>query len=357
MTMSLWRKGAFLAAIGALGAVLSAPPAAVAEERFDGVTIRVATWGGSWRDRIQELIGSELEKRGAKVEYVIGNALENFNKLLAARGQKPPFDVMEFQSDLWKPLKDSGLLMAMPYGDIPNSAALTAAQKDGETANTWTLEEGIVYNTEKFAAANIAKPARYSDLLDAKLAGHVAWPDISYGPYALIGLSTEYGGDELNVDPGLKRLKEANLPYFYRSSVELSTKFASGDVWAAPWHAGWALRVKRTGIPVAISFPQVKDRNGVIASGMVGIVKGTEVAPAAEFFVNRYLSPAVQEALGRANGVAPVNTQALADMRSDPVLAQLMLLTPEAVAHAYAIDWGHIDLAAIVDKWNRVTAR
>src|SRR5579871_6249658 len=75
--------------------------ASAQDDRFDGVTIRVATWGGSWRDRVQELIGAEFEKRGGKVEYVIGNALENFNKLIAARGQKPPFDVMEFQSDLW----------------------------------------------------------------------------------------------------------------------------------------------------------------------------------------------------------------------------------------------------------------
>ena len=328
-----------------------------AEERFDGMTLRVATWGGSWRDRIQELIGSELEKRGAKVEYVIGNALENFNKLVAARGQKPPFDVMEFQSDLWKPLLDSGFLMPLPYASIPNAAGLGGTQKGKETVSTWTLEEGVVYNAAKFKELGLAKPTRYSDLFNSKLAGRIAWPDISYGPYALIGLSTESGGDELNVDPGLKRLKEANVGYFYRSSVELSTKFASGDVWAAPWHAGWALRVSRTGVPLAMAFPQVKDRKGVIASGMVGIVKGTEVPAAAEFFVNRYLSPEVQEALGRANGVAPVNPAALAAMQKDPKLAELMLLTPQSIGEAYAINWSKIDLASIIDKWNHEMLR
>jgi hypothetical protein len=85
-----------LAATPLAAVVTSISPAEAQDARFDGVTIRAATWGGSWRDRIHELIGSDLEKRGAKVEYVIGNALENFNKLIAARGQKPPFDVMEF---------------------------------------------------------------------------------------------------------------------------------------------------------------------------------------------------------------------------------------------------------------------
>lgn len=324
---------------------------------MDGVTLRVATWGGSWRDRIEELIGSQLERRGIKVQYVVGNPLENFNKLIAARGQKPPFDVMEFQSDLRKPLIDSGLLMPLPVSEIPNASAYLASQHDKYTIDTWTLEEGIVYNEEKLKQNGIPVPKKYSDLFDPKLKGRIAWPDISYGPYAIIGLSTEFGGDELNIDPGLKRLQEANVGYFYKSSVELSTKFASGDVWAAPWHAGWALRVKRTNIPVAMAFPAVKARHGVLANGMVGIVKGTDAKKAAELFVDLYLSPEVQEKLGRANGVAPVNVAALNSMKADPLLDRLMLLTPSAIAGAYAIDWDRIDLSSIVEKWNRMSVR
>jgi putative spermidine/putrescine transport system substrate-binding protein len=327
------------------------------EERFDGVTIRVATWGGSWRDRMQELIGVEFEKRGGKVEYVIGNALENFNKLIAARGQKPPFDVMEFQSDLWKPLLDAGFLAPLPFARLTNVAGHSPQQRDDVTVSTWTLEEGIVYNADKFKALGLPKPQKYSDLFNDKLKGRVAWPDISYGPYAIIGLATENGGDELNIDPGLKRLQEADIGYYYKSSVELSTKFASGDVWAAPWHAGWAVRVKRTNVPLAMSFPAVKDRHGIIASGMVGIVKGNEVEKAAEFWVNRYLSPEVQEKLGRANGIAPINAAALSAMRGDPFLAELMLLTPEDIGKAYTINWAKIDLSLIIDKWNRTIAR
>jgi putative spermidine/putrescine transport system substrate-binding protein len=352
-------KRRWLAAAGVTALALLAPNIGVQaqEERFDGVTIRVGTWGGSWRDRMQELIGVEFEKRGGKVEYVIGNALENFNKLIAARGQKPPFDVMEFQSDLWKPLLDAGFLAPLPFPSLPNAAGHTPQQRDEVTVNTWTLEEGIVYNTDKFKELGLPKPEKYSDLFNEKLKGRVAWPDISYGPYAIIGLATENGGDELNIDPGLKRLQEAGIGYYYKSSVELSTKFASGDVWAAPWHAGWAVRVKRTNVPLAMSFPKVKDRQGIIASGMVGIVKGNEVQKAAEFWVNRYLSPEVQEKLGRANGIAPINTAALSAMRSDPFLAELMLLTPEDIGKAYAINWSKIDLSQVIDKWNRAMAR
>jgi putative spermidine/putrescine transport system substrate-binding protein len=199
------RRGLAVVVMAALAIVAATAGSQAQDERFDGVTIRVATWGGSWRDRMQELIGSEFEQRGGKVEYVIGNALENFNKLIAARGQKPPFDVMEFQSDLWKPLLDAGFLAPLPFTRLSNAAGHTPQQRDEVTVNTWTLEEGIVYNADKFQEIGLPKPEKYSDLFNAKLKGRVAWPDISYGPYAIIGLATEGGGDELNIEPGLQR--------------------------------------------------------------------------------------------------------------------------------------------------------
>ena len=350
-------KGAWVAlAVAVLGLTMAAPDS-TAQQRFDGITLRIGTWGGSWRDRIHELIGSELEKRGAKVEYVIGNPLENFNKLVAARGQKPPFDVMEFQSDMWRGLIENGFLVSLKDAKLSNAAGQGQPQRDEFTLSTWTLEEGIVYNEEKFKELGLPKPEKYSDLANPKLAGRVAWPDISYGPYAVIGLATEYGGDELNIDPGLAGIKRLNVSSFYRSSVELSTRFKSGDVWAAPWHAGWAVRVKRTGVPLGMAFPRVKNNRGVVASGMVGIVKGTEARAAAEFFVNHYLSHEVQEALGKANGIAPVHKIALENMRKDPFLRELMLLTPEEIGNAYHVNWAKIDMAGIVDKWNRTMAR
>lgn len=330
---------------------LAVQPGFAAEEKFDGVTIRVATWGGSWRDRIHELIGTAFEKKGGKVEYVIGNALQNFNKLLAAKGQTPPFDIMEFQSDLWRPLMESKSLLPL------KGTSLEKASADGFTVPTWTLEEGIVYNEDKFKEMGIPKPKKYSDLFNPKLAGKISWPDIGYGPYALIGLSTEYGGDELNVKPGLDKIKAMNIPAFYKSSVELSTQFKSGDVWAAPWHAGWAVRVKRTNVPLAMAFPEVKGKHGVAASGMVGIVAGTPVQKAAEYWARRYREAEVQIALGSANGVGPVNPDAMAELRKDPLLVNLMLLTPESIGGMYQVNWKDIDLADIVDKWGRATAK
>src|SRR5512135_3135454 len=37
---------------------------AAGEPRFDGVTLRVATYGGPWKDGLNKLIGAEMEKLG-----------------------------------------------------------------------------------------------------------------------------------------------------------------------------------------------------------------------------------------------------------------------------------------------------
>src|SRR4051812_7987856 len=56
--------------------------------------IKVATWGGSWRDSLDKAIGSKLKSVGS-VDYVVDTPQGNLAKLVAARGQSVPFDNME----------------------------------------------------------------------------------------------------------------------------------------------------------------------------------------------------------------------------------------------------------------------
>ena len=62
---------------------------------FDGKTLRVGTWGGSWRDSLEKTVGAKVEARGAKVEYVLDSPTGNAAKLIAARGRAAPFDSMD----------------------------------------------------------------------------------------------------------------------------------------------------------------------------------------------------------------------------------------------------------------------
>ena len=61
---------------------------------FDGVTLKVATWGGSWKANMEKVIVPKFEALGGKIEFVTGSPASSFAKLVAGRG-RAPFDVME----------------------------------------------------------------------------------------------------------------------------------------------------------------------------------------------------------------------------------------------------------------------
>jgi len=339
--------------------VLVAGGAASAQERLDGVTLRVATWGGSWRDAIHEVIGKELEKRGARVEYVIGNPRDNLAKLIAARGRDVPFDVMEIDDGIKPQLFEGRFLEELNPANLPNSRDLEPVQRDRHTVATTLAEQGIVYNTKKFEELGIPRPERFKDLFHPKLAGRVGFPDINHGQVinAIVAFAVEAGSDEANIDPGLELIKQLKVASFYKSSVELATRFNSGDVWAAPWHVGWALRVRRSGVPVAMSYPKVKDKQGMLEMVWAGIPRGSKARGAAELFINRYLDPEVQVEFPKKVGIAPVKKAALARLADDPELRGLMLLTPKQIQNMYYIDWSKVNVGEWVNKWSRVLAR
>jgi putative spermidine/putrescine transport system substrate-binding protein len=345
--------------VGALAVLAAGWVVSAQEARLDGATLRVATWGGSWRDAIHETIGKELERRGAKVEYVIGNPRDSLNKLIAARGREVPFDVMELDDGTKPQLLEGQFLEELNYASLPNSRDLDPNQRDRYTVSTLAAQDGIVYNVKKFEELGIPKPERFKDLFHPKLAGRVSFPDINHGMAinGIVGFAAEAGGDETNIDPGLELIKKLPVAAFYKSSVELSTKFNSGDVLAAPWHVGWALRVRRAGVPVGMSYPRVKDKRGMLEMVWAGIPKGTKARRAAEFFINRYLDPEVQVELPKKTGIAPVSKAALAKLAADPELKGLMLLEPAKIRNLYYIDWSKVNVGEWVSKWNRVMAR
>ncbi len=332
---------------------------AAEDSRFDGLTLRVATFGGSWRDAIHELIGKELEKRGAKVEYVIGNPRDNLAKLIAARGREVPFDLMEIEDGIKGELLDGQFLEELNFSSLPNSRDLDPDRRDRHTVTTNLVEHGIVYNVKKFDELGIPKPERMKDLFHPKLAGRVSFPDINI-PTAingLVGLAVEAGGDEGNVDQGFEQVKQLRVASFYRSSVELATKFKSEDVWAAWWTAGWGLRVKRAGVPVAISYQKVKDKQGMLVLLWAVIPRGGKARRAAEFFVNRYLDVEVQVEFSKKTGTVPVRREALAKLAADPQVREFTVLDPNRIRTMYYVDWSKVNVSEWANKWSRMMAR
>ncbi len=333
-----------------------------AEKRFDGVTLRVGTWGGSWREARHELIGKKLEALGAKVEYVIGHPRDNFAKLLAARARgELPIDVMEISPEIRLTFEKQGFFEPVAYRALPNAGDLDPVYRTPNAVATQVIQIGIAYNAKKFEELGLPKPTSLADLFHPKLAGRVAMTDINTieAPYILVGLALLGGGSDQNIEPGFKKLAELKPAYYYRASPDLSTKFTLGEIWAAPWHAGWVLRVRRTGFPMAHADLKVGDRQVVLAEELMGILKGTKAREAAEYWINQALDPSNQFEFAKKVGVIPTSRKALLRVGDDPDLKELVAWRPEQQKNVFRMNWDVIEpmMPAIVDQWNRTAGR
>jgi putative spermidine/putrescine transport system substrate-binding protein len=350
--------GAVLAA-----GVLTADGAAAAEKRFDGVTLTVGTFGGSWKDRIHGYIGAKFEALGGEIQYVSGNPRILLSKLVAARGQAAPFDVVEIVDSTWPDTLKAGFVQKLNLDNIPNVKDLDANMYDEYKVANWMTEEGFIYDIEKFKELGIAKPTKFSDLLDPKLKGRVSFPDINVNTALnpIVGFAADNGGDENNIDPGLKAIKDLDAFAFWNSGTQITQMFQSGDIWVAIAHAGWGVRLNDAGIKVGMVHPQVKDKVGMASRGFAGVVKGTENTEAAEFYINLLVSEEMQEILHTKNGIVPTNSKVQVKYADQPKLdaegAPFLLLSPEQIGNLYYMDWSNFNMSEWTKKWNRSVAQ
>ena len=354
MTISKLRL--LTAAIVAVG-LLAIANVATAEMRFDGVTLRVGTWGGPWGDMQKKHIKPKLEALGAKVEYVHGSTQDNVAKLIAAKGRTPPIDVFEILDAMEPVVAQGDFLQKLDLAKIPNIKDLADWQYDDTKVATWIVQEGICYNTEKFKELGVAAPATYKDLGDPKLKRRVTIPDISSGGGLanFAGLVYAGGGNEKNVKPGLILINQINPLKFWRNAQEVVVQLKASDVYAAVIHTGWCVRAKKAGVPVAAVHPRINaSTQGVLKTGWIGVVKGSKNREAAQYYINEFVSKEFQSAFAAPMGVIPVNKQAVSAFTSDTISVSMYKADMSDILR---INYSDADVADWIDQWTRSVAK
>lgn len=344
---------------GAMGVISAAVPF-IRVANASTTTLRVATWGGSWRDSIEKNVSNRLASRGIKVEYVLGNPDDNIAKLIAARRQgEVPFDVIEFTSAQETALLRGKMLEEVDYDRIPNAKAIPDWARAPSIVAPQFTPDGVVYNAARLQASKAKIPQRYADLSDPALSAKLAFPNPSnVGHWSVVlGLAYDQGGDEKNLRPALDFINNLKPDYFYSASTDLALKFGSDDILIAPWQTSWGVRVKKSGKDIAVVYPKIREHTGALLPTPSGIVKGTPHSEAAHLFINEFLSPEAQAGHGLATGSVPITRDARMKMAEDPVLASMLLLTDEQVDNAFRVNWEKFDDMAWRQMWNRELKR
>ena len=352
-----------LLAAAALGAGLALGAAGAAAGMFDGQTLTVGTYGGSWKDRICEYICPKIEAEGGKVEFVTGNPRNLLSKLVAARGQdEPPFDVVEITDATWPVVLAAGFVEKMDPANVPNVVDLDPNMYDEYKAANWMTQEGFVVNLKKLEELGVERPTGFMDLFHPALKGKIIIPDIAVNTVltSIAGFAAEKGGDEHNIDPGLELIRDLGVHSFWTSGTQITQLMKAEDVYVAIAHAGWGVRLHDAGVPVGMVHPKVKDKVGLASRGYAGLVKGTKNKAAAEFYINELISEGMQEVLHTKNGIVPTNGKVQAKYSGQAKLdssgVPFLMLAPEQIANLYYMDMSAFDMKDWTRKWNRVVA-
>ncbi len=322
---------------------------------FDGVTLRVGTYGGPWSEAVHSNVGKKLEAMGAKVEYVIGNPAENFSKVVAARGRAAPIDVMEIGPAERLAMTRNDFLEDLPAAKIPNLAKLSVQITDKKAIAHQMVQNGILIRRDTFQAENLPLPKRFEDLQNPKLANRVAFPDVTNPQHwpAVTAMAFMAGGSETTPEKGFEQAMRMKPLYFYSAATELVQKITMGDVIAAPWHVGMAVRLHNAGQKVDFIHPQIGTKRGEVEFNYLGIVKGSKNVDAAAAFINAFLDTQVQADFAKPMGVVPVNRESRVLLQKDPVMNRFMLLSDSDLANTFSMDWTKVE----VEKWRSTWAR
>jgi len=340
------------------GIVCLVATVAAAQQRFDGVTLRVATYGGPWKDGMQSLIGTEMKQLGGQIEFITGPPNAHLAKLIVARGKEPPFDLCEVDEPATPQFIKADVLQQYDASKLSNVADLISPiSQNGHLVPDWVFEDGVVYNADKFNELGIPVPKRYSDLLDPRLIGRVGVPDISggLGLFVIYGFAIDAGGSEANITAGLENMKKLGATQFFTGNPAAQTALVTGDIWANFMGSSWAIRLRRAGNAWAkFALLQVGDNVGLWERGHMGLAKGSHNVDAAHWFVNRLISPEVQLELSKLSGSVSVNKKAIAELDKDPVAHEILLLQQKDIDNMARVDFGKIDMQVWRDEWNRI---
>jgi putative spermidine/putrescine transport system substrate-binding protein len=359
MKRSLYQSSVGLAgvAVMALGLFVATPSAEAG--MFDGQKLTVATFGGSWRDRIKLIVGKAFEAEGGTIEFIVGNAGQNLQSMIAARGQKAPFDVMEITDEHWGNFVEGDFVQKLDLSKIPNTKDVDPALFDDFKVGNWIVLEGLVYNIAKFKELGLPRPTTFSELDHPKLKGKLHMSDSSNftGLYTISVLAHENGGSESNIQPGLDKIKSMDMHSYSQNAVTVNQMLKSGELYATFAHCGWAVRNHDAGTPVGCVHPVVNGKRGAPAVGYAAIAKGSKNAAAAHFYINELVGFEMQELFHVKNGIVPVNNKVLEQYYKMPKLdsegVPFLILDPKEVANFWYLDYSKYDAKGWQRAWDR----
>ena len=346
------RRAALVVAV-ALGLSLGAAglPAQTREVVFLG-------FGGTHERNMKDRVLPPFErKHNVKVVYVTGTMAANFARVQAQKG-RPEADVL-WNNDLVHVVgKRMGLFEKLDPARVTNLKDVYDVARDPESIGVMQgfQAEGLQYNTKVFRDRGWSAPTSWYDLWKPEFKGRV-------GVYAGTNAYTQYfipmlarleGGDERNVDPAFRKLRDLapSAPTFPAAPAELDNLLKQGEVWIAFNGSSRVYELAVAGFPTDFVYPK---EGALIFGNWFDVVKGAPHPELAQELVNYLIAAEAQEQFARHVFFGPINRQT----KLDPEVAKKVPFGPDQVGRMVKLDFVAMNetVAKWTERWNKEIER
>jgi len=266
-------------------------------------TLVVSSWGGSFRDLIEQTIAAKFtEETGVDVEFITGGTIDRLNQAKLSR-DTPESDVTFTTSHIGWLYRNDGLFEELDMSKIPNSVNLVEQARIspshfGVWAYVYTigylpgsLPEGITFES-------------WNDLWSPKLEGMIAAPD--FDPSHIIAVAAKLEGVDIEnweqAEDKLLALKP-NFRAFYTNDANSQQLMSTGETPVQVMLSMNAYHMQSEGLDVQLVIPK---EGGVLGVDTMGITAGTKKMDLAYKFLDAALDPDVQAKIAEIKKGIPV---------------------------------------------------
>ncbi|TMV82475.1 extracellular solute-binding protein [Thioclava sp. BHET1] len=275
--------------------------------RADEPTLTISVYAFS-QDAYDRILYKPFEAQ-CRCHLVVetGNSAERLAKMEANKAD-PVVDMAVMSRADALDASNRGLTDVIDTAKLPNIAKLYDIAKDpnhdGKALGYTFYTTSIAYRSDKVTVTS------WKDLLSKKLAGHVAFPNITttQGAPALYMLGKAMGEDQPDLKAPITALGQHrdDMVTFYVRSSQIVQLFAQDEIWAAPvGRFAWAPLTK-LGLPIKWATPTEGQTGGM---NVMVVTKGSKHRDLALEFMNFWLSTPVQTALADALVDSPANKE------------------------------------------------
>lgn len=262
----------------------------------------VDTWGGSFRDLIDEAIATEFTARtGAKVEYVTGGTIDRLTK--ARLDPTAASDITFTTSHVGWLYVNDGLFEELDMSRLPNAENLMEQAKISPYhIGAWGYGYTIVYRPDMLPEGITFES--WEELWNPDLKGMLAAPD--FDPSHIIAVSALLSGagpESWQEGQDKLGLLKPNFGAFYSNDASSQQLIAAGETPVQVMLSMNAMHMISEGIPIVVANP----REGmVLGVDTMAISAGSKNQDLAYEFINIALDPKVQARIAEIKHGSPV---------------------------------------------------